>query len=249
MVAPCETAGAGAAFAAGEAGDVPSGLATVAPCEAAESTLAEAGVPSGFATVAPCAAGAVDGGALAAPLCGSPRGFETVAPCDTGAVTPAEACVPSGLATVAPCAAGTAGFVALSLVVAGVVCPTGFAAVAAGGAEAGAATVADNTLAVMFGEPAELGVEIAGPVAGAGATVALACVEVLACSPAEGVGGAAAAGALAVVEAAACAAGATVTLTDDGTLLPCGAFDVGRVFTANSGLVFGVLGVTAVIEV
>jgi len=72
------------------------------------------------------------------------------------------------------CAAGAAG-VTLLLAVAGAVCAGGFAAVAAGVGEAGAATVAVNTLAVMFGDPAELGVELAGPAgAAAGDTVALA---------------------------------------------------------------------------
>src|SRR6266404_1226736 len=60
--------------------------------------------------------------------------------------------------------------------------------------------------------------------------------------------GAAGAGALAVVVPGVFPAGVTVTLTDEG-MLACGAFDVGTVFTANSGLAFGALVAATGVEV
>jgi hypothetical protein len=150
----------------------------------------------------------------------------------------AEACVATELATFSPCATDAAGFVALLLAVAGTDCPTGLAAAAA----SGAATVAVNTLAVMFGDPAELGVEGGGTFfAASGGAAALAGFALFACSPTEGTGVGVTTGALAVAEAGVWVAEPTVTLMDDGTLLFCGAFEVGTVFTANSGLGFGAL--------
>jgi hypothetical protein len=230
MVAPWATGTADAGAGAAGPCATPKGLETVAPCEAAGTTLTEGELPGGFDTVPACTAGAEAGAEVAATPCGSPRGFETVAPCEASGFTRAEACVPTGLATVAACAAGAAGFDTVLLAAAGAVVG---AMLAAGGAEeAGAATVAVNTFAVIFGEPAALGVKIVG------AIVAAACVAVFACSAAGAAGAGVVTGALAVGVPGICPAGATRTLTDDGTLA-CGAFDVGTVFTANSGLAFG----------
>lgn len=128
-VAPTGAEGT-AALSADVVCGVPSGFATVAPCD----------VPSGFATVAPCGTldAEVAAGVAAAIVDDAPSGFATVAPCGAFvgglALAPdAEEGNPNGLATVATGAAE-------------------------GGAFEGA-TVADRTFAVTLAEPAELGVE------------------------------------------------------------------------------------------
>ena len=180
--------------------EVPSGLATVAPCE----------------TVAAAVAVEDDAG-------GSPSGFETVAPCDAGAVVAA----------------------AMLLAVDGVAGPGGLAAVVAGVVAAGALTVADRTLAVMLGEPAELGVELTGAIdAGDAAGVAVFATTVAATAGflEPTVGSSAAAGPV-VIFGPAFGAGATFTLMVAGALVT-GALEVGTVFIANSGL-GGALGAAA----
>ena len=76
------------------------------------------------------------------------------------------------------CVAGDVVFAVLSLGEAGADCAAGFATAAVTGSAAGDDTVADSTLAVILGEPAELGVvPVAAAPAGAGATFALASME------------------------------------------------------------------------
>jgi hypothetical protein len=80
--------------------------------------------------------------------------IEAVVPVGDGDVKP------SGFATVAPCEAPAVGLAAFAVEVVGECDPNGLATVAtgaaAGVAAAGGATVADSTLAVTFGDPAEL---------------------------------------------------------------------------------------------
>jgi hypothetical protein len=153
---------------------------------------------------------------------GGPSGFETVASCDAGGI-----------------------IVALSLAVDGVACPSGLDAVAVGVVAAGALTVADRSLAVMLGEPAELGVEVAGAGVGPG-TVAGVAVFVATVAGAAGLSettlGFSAAAGPAVIFGPAFGVGATLTLMVAGAL-PTGALEVGTVFTASSGL--GLLGAAA----
>ena len=208
-------------------------------------------MPSGFATVAPC--GVLAGGAaelVAATGAEVPSGFATVAPCETvvgGAGVEDDAGgTPSGLETVAPCNAGGVVVTAPLLAMEDVACSGGLAAIPAGVEAAGVLTVADRTLAVMFGEPAELGVEVTG----AGVGVGGAAVVAVLVTTAAGAAGlleatlvfSAVVGAAVILGPAVCA-GAKLTLMLAGAAL-CGALDVGTVFTANSGL--GVLGVAAV---
>jgi hypothetical protein len=104
------------------------------------------------------------------------------------------------------------------------------AAVAAEGSEG--ETVADSTLAVILGEPAELGVVlVAAALAGAGATFAPASVDAAVFST---IGVAAAVvSPLAVAEISGCT-GATLMLIELGAAPDTGAGEVGTVFTANS---------------
>jgi hypothetical protein len=176
--------------------------------------VAGAEVPSGLARVAPCETVA-GGAAVEDDAGGSPSGFEIVAPCVAEGVV-----------------------LALLPAVDGVVCPGGLAALAAGVLSADALTVADRTLAVMLGEPAELGVEVTGAGVDAGAT---AGVEVFVAAVAGAAGlsettlGFSAPAASAAIFGPAFGAGATLTLVVAGALVT-GALDVGTVSTANSGL-------------
>src|SRR5258705_6458085 len=131
--------------------------------ETSVSTMAISAVspgasPRGFETVAPCGA-AMAVAAAGAVVCGAPSGLPTVAPCIEALSEGLSEIEPSGFATVAPCAAGGVDFAPLSVTIV----PAGLAdasgEVGAGTAETGAVTVAERTLAVMFGDPAELGVE------------------------------------------------------------------------------------------
>jgi hypothetical protein len=131
--------------------------------------------------------------------------------------------------------------------VVGVDCPSGLAAVAAGVEAVGAFTVADRTFAVMFGEPAELGVEVTiSGVDAAGATAAAALVTTGAGAAGlfEAMLGFSAAVGAGVILGPAICAGATLTLMLAGAVL-WGALEVGTVFTASSGL--GALGAAAAV--
>jgi hypothetical protein len=153
------------------------------------------------------------------------------------------------LETVAPCDAGGIVVAALPLAVIGFACPAGLAAVAAGVEAVGSLTVADRTLAVMFGEPAELGVEVTGAAAGVdagGAVVATVFVTTVVGAGAlleATVGFSAVVGAGVILGPVVCA-GARFTLMLAGAVL-WGALEVGTVFTANSGL--GALGAAAAV--
>src|SRR6266550_5869171 len=150
--------------------------------------------PSGFDTLAPWMTG-VDGAgcaslaALAAvALCALvamavagedlPAGLSAVVLCEGDVCVAAEAelgAAPSGspdaFAFIEACGGGVSLDFALSPTAAGADCPAGFSAVAVAGAD----TVADRTLAVIFGDPAELGFATVGTgLAAAGVTLALA---------------------------------------------------------------------------
>jgi len=111
-------------------------------------------------------------------------GFTVVAACDGAALTSdakagAAVCVELGtFLSFEACVAGDVVFAGLSLAEAGVDCAVGFVPAAIAGAGVGDDTVADSTLAVTLGEPAELGVVTVGPTfAGEGATFTLASVD------------------------------------------------------------------------
>ena len=170
-----------------------------------------------------------------------------MAPCATVAGAPGvEDCsfvAPAGFATVAVCvaeaatagAAGAATVCAVGEVVCAGVASAVAAAEVAGG---GAATVADTTLAVMLGDPAELGVAEAAVVfegegvGAAGVAVAVATVAGTAALLEATLVFSAAGG---VSTAGPFCGGATLTLIVAGAAV-CGALEVGTVFTASSGL-------------
>jgi hypothetical protein len=111
-------------------------------------------------------------------------GFAAVAVCDgdvvltSDAEAGAAACSEVAFASFEACVAGDVVFALLSLAEAGADCAVGFVPAAVAGAGAGDDTVADSTLAVTLGEPAELGVVTVGPAfAGEEATFTLASVD------------------------------------------------------------------------
>jgi hypothetical protein len=189
--------------------------------------VAGAEVPSGLATVAPCET-VVGAAALVDDAGGNPSGFETVA-ADAGGVAVA----------------------ALMLGVDGVAGAGTLAPVAAGVEAVGALTVAERTFAVMLGDPAELGVEVAvaGVDAGVEAGSAAATAEFVTTLAGAAelfeatLGFSAVVGAGVILGPAVCA-GPTLTLMLAGAAL-CGALEGGTVFTANSGL--GALGAAAAV--
>jgi hypothetical protein len=131
--------------------------ATVAVCAGAAGVISDFGVSDGFAAVAVC-----DGDVV------------LTSDAEAGAAAWAEVAVASFEA----CVAGDVVFAMLSLDEAGVDCAAGFVTAAGAGTGAGDDTVADSTLAVILGEPAELGVVTVGPaLAGGGAAFALASVD------------------------------------------------------------------------
>jgi hypothetical protein len=123
----------------------------------------------------------------------------------------------------------------------------GFATAAVAGSGAGDDTVAESTLAVILGEPAELGVVTAGPaLVGDDATLAPASVDALVFST---TGGAATGDSLFALDELAGCAGATLTLIELGAAPDVGAGEVGIVFTASSGFGFGATEAVLSVEV
>jgi hypothetical protein len=111
-------------------------------------------------------------------------GFATVAVCDgdvvltSDAEAGAAACAEIAFASFEACVVGAVVFAMLSLDEAGMDCAVGFVTAAGAGAGAGDDTVADSTLAVILGEPAELGVVLGAAALGrGGAAFALASVD------------------------------------------------------------------------
>jgi hypothetical protein len=124
----------------------------------ATGVVSDFGVSDGFATVAVCAGDVI---------------------VTTDAEAGAAACSEVAFASFEACVAGDVVFavLSLSLAEAGADCAVGFVPAAVAGG-AGDDTVADSTLAVTLGEPAELGVVTVGPAfAGEEATFTLASVD------------------------------------------------------------------------
>ena len=162
----------------------------------ASSAFSPGARPNGFETEAPWITGVGGGGGAAWVGTGAAAAdwvlaagevvdagvsddFAAVAVCDGDVVLTSDAdagaaaCAEVAFASFEACVAGDVVFAMLSL--AGVDCAVGFVTAAGARAGAGDDTVADSTLAVILGEPAELGAVFVGAdCAGAGATFALA---------------------------------------------------------------------------